>query len=150
VMRAAASLGVLPSLLLAALFFALGDRILSLAFTEAYAEGRFVVVILAAGHFINVLFGSCALALTMTGHQRDVVVTSALAGLVTVVAFYLVAPAYGAPGVALVAALALIFYNLVLAGLVRWRLRMITWGTFSPSSLRRLADELTGALGRPR
>ncbi|MGH6946595.1 MAG: lipopolysaccharide biosynthesis protein [Kiloniellales bacterium] len=150
VMRAAATLGVLPSLLLATLFFALGDQILSIAFTEAYAEGRLVVVILAIGHLVNVLFGSCALALTMTGHQRDVVVVSALAGLVTVVAFYLVAPAYGAPGVALAAALALIFYNVVLAGIVRWRLRMITWGTFSPSSLRRFADELTGALIRPR
>lgn len=150
VMRAAASLGVLPALVLAALFFALGDRILSIAFTEAYAEGRLVVVILAIGHLVSVLFGSCALALTMTGHQRDVVVVSALAGLVTVVAFFLVAPAYGAPGIALVAALALTFYNLMLTGLVRWRLRMITWGTFSPRSLRRFANELTGAMGRPR
>jgi O-antigen/teichoic acid export membrane protein len=150
VMRAAATLGVLPSLLLAALFFALGDRILSIAFTEAYAEGWLVVVILAIGQLVNVLFGPCTIALAMTGHQRDVVVTSALAGLVTVLAFYLVAPSYGAPGVALIAAIALILYNVVLAGLVRWRLQMITWGTCSPSSLRRFAEELTGALARPR
>jgi O-antigen/teichoic acid export membrane protein len=150
VLRAAATLGALPALLLAALFFALGDRILSISFTEAYAEGRLVVVTLAIGHLVNVLFGSCALALIMTGHQRDVVVTSALAGLVTVVAFYLVAPTYGAAGVALVGALALILYNVVLVGLVRWRLQMITCGTFSTTLLRRFADELTGAFGRPR
>ena len=150
VMRAAATLGVLPSLVLAALFFALGDQILRIAFTDAYADGWLVMVILAIGQLINVLFGSCGLALTMTGHQREVVVVSVLAGLVTLVAYYLVAPAYGAPGVALVAATALIFHNLALAGLVRWRLQMITWGTFSPSSLRRFANELTGALGRPR
>jgi O-antigen/teichoic acid export membrane protein len=150
VMRAAATLGALPSLVMAVAFFALGDQILRLAFTEAYAEGWIVVSVLAAGQLIHVLFGSCAFALAMTGHQRDVVVTSALAGLVTVVAFYAVAPAYGAPGVALVATLTLISYNFVLAGLVRRRLQVITWGTFSPSSLRRFADELIGALGRPR
>ena len=57
------------------------------------------VVCLALGQWVNVAFGSCAISLTMTGHQRDVMIASTVTAAATIVGFYLVAP-YGTLAVA--------------------------------------------------
>jgi O-antigen/teichoic acid export membrane protein len=146
--RAAATLGVVPSILLMAVFLVFGDRLLGAFFDTAYSEGYWVLAILAIGQCVGVGFGACTLALTMTGHQRDVMAVSTVVAAGVILAFYLAAAPYGAHGVAVVAALSLILYNVVLAGLVRWRLRMVTWSTFSPATFRRFATELRRALDR--
>ncbi|MGH6942833.1 MAG: lipopolysaccharide biosynthesis protein [Geminicoccaceae bacterium] len=150
VIRAAATLGALPSLLVVALFLAFGDRLLGALFTEAYGAGYWVALVLALGQCVNVAFGPSALVLIMTGHQRDVVAASAVVAAAAALAFYLVAEPYGAVGVAVVAASSLALYNVLLSRIARRRLGIATWGMLSLVAFRRLASELSGALGRPR
>ena len=148
VVRAAATMAAVPSALVVLALLLVGDRLLALLFTDAYRAGYPVVVCLALGQWVNVAFGSCAISLTMTGHQRDVMIASTVAAATTVVGFYLVAP-YGAVAVAGVVSASLVLYNLIVALIARRRLGIMTWTTLSFDAFRRFATELRQALGRP-
>ncbi|MCE3249476.1 MAG: polysaccharide biosynthesis protein [Geminicoccaceae bacterium] len=148
VVRAAATMAAAPSALLVLLFVLFGDRLLGLLFTDAYRAGYPVLVCLALGQWVNVAFGSCAISLTMTGHQRDVMIASTVTAAATIVGFYLVAP-YGTLAVALVVSASLVLYNLIVTLTARRRLGIATWTTLSLDAFRRFASELRRALGRP-
>ena len=145
VVRATATLSALPALALVGLFALFGAEALELVYTSAYAEGYAIVVVLALGQWLHVVFGSCAISLTMTGHQRDVMLAGIATSVGTVLGYAAAAPGYGALGVALVTAASLAAYNLVLAWLARKRLGISTWVTVSPVALRRCLAVLRGA-----
>jgi O-antigen/teichoic acid export membrane protein len=149
VVRAAATMAALPSLLVALTFVLVGDRLLALMFTDAYRAGYPVMVCLVIGQFVNVAFGSCAISLTMTGHQRDVMIAGTLTAGLTIAGFYLVAAPFGGLGVALMVSASLALYNAIVASIARRRLGIRTWASPSPGAFRRLASELRQALGRP-
>jgi O-antigen/teichoic acid export membrane protein len=148
VVRAAATMAAAPSALVVLMFVLFGDRLLALLFTDAYRAGYPVVVCLALGQWVNVAFGSCAISLTMTGHQRDVMIASTATAAATIVGFYLVAP-YGTLAVAGVVSGSLVFYNVIVSLIARRRLGIRTWTTLSLDAFRRFATELRRALGRP-
>ncbi len=145
VVRATATISALPALCLVGLFALFGAQALELVFTSTYARGYAIVVLLALGQWLHVAFGSCAITLTMTGHQRDVVLAGIATSIGTVLGYAALAPDYGAVGVALITALSLAFYNLLLAWIARRRLGIRTWATLSPATVRRFAAELKGA-----
>jgi O-antigen/teichoic acid export membrane protein len=149
VIRAAATMAVLPSLLVVLAFVLIGDRLLALLFTDAYRAGYPVMVCLALGQLANVAFGSCGIALTMTGHQRDVMIASTLAAVLTIVGIYLVAAPFGMLGIAVVVSTSLASYNLIMTWIVRRRLGITAWASLSLDAFRELATELRQALGRP-
>jgi O-antigen/teichoic acid export membrane protein len=148
VVRAAATMAAAPSALVVLLFVLFGDRLLALLFTDAYRAGYPVAVCLALGQWVNVAFGSCAISLTMTGHQHDVMVASTATAAATIVGFYLAAP-HGMLAVAGVVAAALMLYNVIVSLIARRRLGIRTWTTLSLDAFRRFAIELRRALGRP-
>jgi O-antigen/teichoic acid export membrane protein len=147
VLRTSASVSALPAAAIALLLVVVGEPLLEILLTEAYRDGYPIVLLLAAGQTINVCCGSCTIALTMTGHQRDVVIVSGVTGAVSIAAFALLAPPLGALGVALVAATALALYNATLAVVVRRRLGIATWATLSWPPLHQLLLKLRGTLG---
>ena len=148
VVRAAATMAAAPSALIVLLFVLFGDHLLGLLFTDAYRAGYPVVVCLALGQWVNVAFGSCAISLTMTGHQREVMIASTAVAAATIVGFYLVAP-HGTLAVAGVVSASLVLYNAILSLIARRRLGIRTWTTLSLDAFRRFAAELRRALGRP-
>ena len=148
VVRAAATMAAAPAALVVLVFVLAGDRLLGLLFTDAYRAGYPVVVCLALGQWVNVAFGSCAISLTMTGHQRDVMIASTVTAAATIVGFYLLAP-HGTLAVAAVIAASLVLYNLILSRIAHRRLGIRTWTTLSLDAFRRFATELRRALGRP-
>lgn len=145
--RAAATLSGLPALGLAVALILFGDSLLALFFTEAYREGYPVLVCLAIAQWLHVAFGSCAISLTMSGHQRDVMIASSVTAIATVAGFYLVAAPYGALGVGVVAGSSLALYNGVLALIARRRLGIATWMTLSLDAFRHFSTELRRTLG---
>ena len=143
VVRAAATMAAAPSALVVLMFVLFGDRLLALLFTDAYRAGYPVAVCLALGQWINVAFGSCAISLTMTGHQRDVMLASTGTAAVTIVGFYLAAP-YGTLAVAGVVAGSLVLYNVIVSLIARRRLGIKTWTTLSLDAFRRFATAVRG------
>jgi O-antigen/teichoic acid export membrane protein len=148
--RAAATISALSSLLVVALYLLFGRQLLTLLFTEAYAEGYWILVLLALGQWVHVCFGSCAISLTMTGHQRDVMRISVLVGAVTIAGFVAVAKPFGMLGVGAVTAASIVVYNALLARQAERRVGIRTWATLSPGTLRRFRFELRQALARRR
>ncbi len=144
VVRSAATVSILPTLGLFAFFTLFGDRVLQLVFTSPYADGYALLVLLALGRSGSVFCGAAALSLTMSGHQRDVVTVGVSAAIAMVVGYLVAAQAYGAVGVACVAAIALLAYNASLAVIARHRLGIRTWATVSPVALRRCLAALKG------
>ncbi|HEX6143935.1 MAG TPA: oligosaccharide flippase family protein [Geminicoccaceae bacterium] len=144
VIRAAATAGTLPALLAALLLVLTGDLVLRTVFTDAYGAAWPIMVILAVGQCVHAAFGACNIALTMTGHQRDVMVIGPLVSVGTVLALLLVAPAAGGTGVAAVVTLSLAAYNVLLARAAYQRLGLRTWATLSPEVLRSI-----GSIRRP-
>jgi O-antigen/teichoic acid export membrane protein len=146
--RAAATMAAALSVLVVVTFVLFGDQLLGLAFTDAYRAGYPVMVCLALGQWVNVAFGSCAISLTMTGHQRDVMIASTATAVATVIGFYLAAP-HGPLAVAGVVSASLVLYNTIVSAIAHRRLGIRTWATLSLDAFRRFATELRRALGRP-
>jgi O-antigen/teichoic acid export membrane protein len=144
--RAAATLSALPSLLLLGIYVWQGDALLGLVFTDAYARGYPILILLALGQWLHVLLGSCGISLTMTGNQRDVMRTSIWVGVVTVSGFLAVAEPFGMVGIGSVAAASILLYNGVLAWQARRRVGIRTWATGSPWALRGYVSDLLQAL----
>ena len=122
------------------------DALLGLVFTEAYARGYPVLILLALGQWLHVLLGSCGISLTMTGSQRDVMRTSIWVGVVTVSGFLAVAEPFGMVGIGAVAAASILLYNGVLAWQAWRRVGIRTWATASPWALRGYVSDLLQAL----
>jgi O-antigen/teichoic acid export membrane protein len=57
-------------------------------------------VILAIGQFVAVVIGPCALTLTMTGHQKDVMILTAMGFAMLALAGVALIPSFGAVGMA--------------------------------------------------
>ena len=144
--RAAATLSALPSLLVVVLYLAAGGALLGLVFTEDYARGFPVLILLALGQWLHVCLGSCGISLTMTGNQRDVMRISILFSVLTVLGFLAVAGPFGMVGIGAVAACSITLYNTALAWQAWRRVGIRSWATASPATLRRYAGELRQAL----
>jgi O-antigen/teichoic acid export membrane protein len=145
VTRGAAAIGLLLTLPVTAALAGFGELVLSIVFGETYTQGRTILMALTLGRCIAIAFGSPAIALTMTDHQRDVLVVASTISLATLAGYVLLAPALGAEGVACVSALSFALQSAVLALVARRRLVIATWPEFSFAAFKRLVIELTRA-----
>ncbi|MBI4458867.1 MAG: oligosaccharide flippase family protein, partial [Acidobacteria bacterium] len=83
-LRKVAALASIPSLLLTVLFLIFKHPVMVLVYGTFYQAGGAVLVLLCLGQAVNVFTGSCAFALTMTGHQTTMMVRAVLLGLAAV------------------------------------------------------------------
>ncbi len=109
--RAALALG-LP---VAIAFFFMGESIIRWLYGAEYSSAVYLpLVIMAAGHVLNVFFGSVGLLLVMSDHETDTLRSQAVAVTVNVVACALLIPTLGAVGAALGTVAGLVTWNVLL------------------------------------
>lgn len=118
-LRGSAALIGLPALLMLALIFLAAGPALGWVYGDYYRGGATVLFLVSAGQVANVLAGSAAVVLMMTGHQRAAMVISAVTGAGLVVGGLLVVDSYGINGVAAVAGAMTALHGLLSAVWVR-------------------------------
>ncbi|WP_158904642.1 oligosaccharide flippase family protein [Burkholderia sp. L27(2015)] len=140
VLRASAALAVLPAAIALGVFLMFGTQLIGLAFGNFYRGGLPVLLILSLGQFVNIAGGSCGYTLMMTGHQRDMMWITVLAGALTVGLGFAMVQTWGAVGVALGSAIGLALQTLVMWLCTRWRIGI--WTHPSLRDLRLLLSSL--------
>jgi len=109
----------LPVAVCLALFAA---PVIRAVFGTDYTGGSAALAILAAGQLANVLFGSVAFLLNMTGHERDTARALSAAVVLNVALNLLLIPTLGLEGAATATSVTLVLWNLLLWRTVRRRL----------------------------
>src|SRR5262249_5482394 len=99
-------------------------------FGKDFAEGIWLLRILAIGQFINVSTGSVGALLIMSGHEKDMKNIRIFNGILTVVLAFLLTPFFGAIGSAISSAIAMASFNLMGVGQVKKRLGFSTMSVF--------------------
>lgn len=91
-------------------------------FGDGFANGKELLQIFCIGQFINVLTGSVAYILTMSGNERDLRNTVAFSGPLIVILCLILVPTFGAYGVAISTSVAIATQNLIAVFWVKKRL----------------------------
>lgn len=108
-----------------------GNWLLVIIFGEIYSDGFMVLIILVLGQIVSACAGLAATTLIMTGHQRIVMITSAICSLLTASFSIWLVSLYGPLGVAGAIALGMAIQN-VLMSIIAKRLLGI-WTFFNPN-----------------
>jgi O-antigen/teichoic acid export membrane protein len=120
-----------------------GETILLWVYGIEYQQAAMIMIVLAAGRCFAVFCGVPATTLAMTDHQNLVMKVMTTLSLLTLVGYFMVADQAGTFGVALVTAISIATQNLVMAYLVRRRLGILTWPTFSPDIWQKFVQQLS-------
>ena len=115
---------ILPPFVVAASF---GDWIMARAFGAAFAEGSGVFAIIAGGAVAQGLIGYSATVLSMTGRERQMILSSVASVLVTIVLNLVLIPRYGMEGAAWATTVAAIVLAALYAVKVARFYRLRTW-----------------------
>lgn len=141
--RATATIAGIPSTVVIAGFLVFGGSILSLVYGQDYERGAIVLAILGAGHFFNVITGSCDSVLAMTGNQRLLMMISITSAACTIaLGLYWVSP-YGIEGVAWATTIGRLVQNLLSWSAARKFCGVYTHVAFTASSLRAVHTMIT-------
>ena len=135
-LRAGATLAGLPSLIVLAVFLLFGGPVMGIAFGHGYESGATVLGILAVGRMVAVWSGASGVTLLMTGHQKPMMTITLCTGAAAVAGEILVAPHFGAVGVACVTVVAAIVQNFLQLSLVKRYVHVWSQMQFSPRALR--------------
>lgn len=95
-----------------------------LLFGPGFTGGQTALTLLSLGQLINIVAGPVASLLTMTGHERDVVMGIGLGAGANLVLSLALIPLWGINGAACAAAASLILWNALLLRSVRQRLAL--------------------------
>ena len=112
-LRAIATLAGIPTLLILIVFLFFGRQVLGTLYAPFYAQAAPILGVLSLARLVSVWTGSCGVALMMTGHQRAMMYLTIGTGLCSVAMGILLAPHFGAMGVAVATSSAQIIQNLV-------------------------------------
>lgn len=140
--RSSATLSLLAAGAASLVFWLFGAAILGLLLGETYAAAAPLLAILMLGQLARVAFGPAGIVLTMTGHQREVMLVGIVITLLTVLALALLAPRLGAAGVAWTVTASITVHSFILAVLVRRRLGILPMAASRPRDLAFLAAAL--------
>lgn len=105
-----------------ALFAVFGEWLLVMLFGSEFAGAYWPLLILAVGQLANAGFGATGMLLNMTSFERDVTRVVAIAAGLNVVLNLTLIPFFGVIGAAVATSLSLLFWNVWLWRVVRWRL----------------------------
>jgi O-antigen/teichoic acid export membrane protein len=93
-------------------------KVLSL-FGAGFSEGKYFLMIIAFGQFVNVATGSVAYLLSMTGNEKPLRQLRLVSAFIAVILSLILTPAFGGLGSAIATSLALIFSNMMAVFLVK-------------------------------
>lgn len=105
-----------------ALFAVIGKWLLVTLFGSEFAGAYWPLLILALGQLANAGFGATGMLLNMTGFERDVTRVVAIAAGLNVGLNLALIPFLGVIGAAVATSVSLLFWNVWLWQVVRWRL----------------------------
>ena len=101
-----------------------GKPILGL-FGQEFTGSYLLLLILIAAQLINAMAGPVALLLNMTGHHNDTAKIMTLSTVLNIILNAIFIPIYGAVGAALATAIAIITWNIIMAILVWYKLKIL-------------------------
>jgi len=133
-LQSVATLAGVPALFALGLFMFFGDSILGWVFGGFYKEAGVILAVLSIGQLANVWAGSCGLTLMLTGHQFIMMVITMFCGTLVVLVSWMLAPYYGALGVAAVAAAGMVMQNGLM--LVATKKKVGVWTHMRPSLIK--------------
>jgi O-antigen/teichoic acid export membrane protein len=128
----------ISSIVVAPLFLAfivVPNLMLRFVYGAYYEDGRWILMILAVGIFVNVLTGLRGYVLMLTGYERTQLMISLVGGAANIALCILGAIYWGIYGVALAAMTTMVLQSLVELIVVRYRL-----GIWTHSSIKSLRD----------
>ena len=128
-LRGTAALTGVPAVLALVLVFAVAGPALGWVYGDFYRGGATALLLVSCGQTVNVLCGSAAMVLMMTGHQRASMVISAATGAGLIVGVLLVVDRYGINGAAAVAGITMALHGMASAFWVRRATGMKTWAS---------------------
>ena len=133
----AATLASIPALLITSLYLIFGKDILMLVFGPFYSSSLWVLLILGAGQFFNVISGSCGLVLVMTGYHKlmlKITISTSLSAIILSIAaaFFLKNSIY----IAIIFSSALIIQNILMLLFAYRRTGIFTFTKFNISVLK--------------
>ncbi|NJP04406.1 MAG: oligosaccharide flippase family protein [Chloroflexaceae bacterium] len=91
-------------------------------FGEAFVAARSALIILVFGQIINVAMGSVGVLLTMTGHERDAAIGTAVSFALGALLQFICIPLWGLEGAALASTISIMVRNVVMAMQVHQRI----------------------------
>ena len=100
-LRATATLGGIPAIIMLIVFMIWGSDLLGLIYGAAYREGSLILILLGLGQFVNVWTGSCGYMLLMAGRQNIIMIIQVVCALMTLMLAINLVKHYGDTGVAL-------------------------------------------------
>jgi O-antigen/teichoic acid export membrane protein len=112
------------------LLFVLAPQSVMAIFGENFSAGGSLLAIMAIGQFVNVVTGSVAYLLIMSGHEKLMRNNTLVVGVLTVVLNLVLIPRFGSTGAALATAISISLQNLGMYYLVRKKLRINTLPSF--------------------
>ncbi len=133
VLRSAATLAGLPSLIVLGVFVFFGDSILGLLFGEYYQVGGIVLAVLSVGQLANVMSGSCGQVLMLTGHQFTMMTVSISSSFLMVALAWFLVDDYGSVGVASAAAIGMQIQNILMVFFAKRNVGIWTHAKLKPS-----------------
>jgi len=147
-LRATASLASAPSVIFFVAICLFSSDLLTLVYGEGYSDGSLVLMILSFGQLVNVLSGSCAVVLMMTGLQVVLLRITILSGVVSFCGGVFLIGSYGIEGVAFAFALGMIVQNLCMLLMVKFKLDVWTGVDFKLLNYRAVQKYLMRMRGR--
>ena len=101
--------------------FVFSEKLLSV-FGGEYAESALILRVLIIGQFINLITGSVAFILNMTGHEKDMRNVVIISGSLSLALGFVMIPIFGVLGAAVSTAASLAVQNLIAVYMVKKRL----------------------------
>ncbi len=131
-LRGSATAAAIPSLLVLALLMLAAVPLMKLIYGDFFAGGGAVLALLAAAQGVNVLTGSPGVLLAMSDQQRLLMRISIVTGVTGLGVSLLLAPHWGAVGVAIGYGSFLCLQNIAMAMFCLRRLKIRTWTGRAP------------------
>lgn len=147
-LRAMATLAGIPTLLILIVFLLLGRQVLGILYAPFYEQAAPILAVLSLARLVAVWTGSCGVALMMTGHQRAMMYLTIGTGACSLGLGILLAPHFGALGVAAATSSAQVTQNLVQLFLAKRLVGVWTYVYLTPKPFLRFFRNKTGKGGR--
>ena len=130
-LRVGATIVGVPALAVLMVFVVAAPWVLEVVYGPFYRQAAPLLLVMSLARVIAVWTGSCGIALMMTGHQRDMMHTTLLSAVISIVGGLLLAGPYGAMGVAVATSVAQVVQNVSQLLLAHRRLGIWTHVSFS-------------------
>jgi O-antigen/teichoic acid export membrane protein len=138
--RGLATVGFFAALVCTLVLGVAGKQMLGLIFGDFYRQGLGVLLILALGQLGNVWAGSCAIALSMSGHVRLLFGNTLIFGIMMITGGLWFSGRFGPEGLALWVALTNILRNLAMVWFVKHNLGFWSCAYWNPFHVRRIVN----------